>query len=75
VGIAVPRVSSRPIVGRDGPLRDLDDALAAPPRLVLVGGEAGVGKTRLVQELGPVLVLDGTRATSSPSWPGASSTG
>jgi DNA-binding CsgD family transcriptional regulator/tetratricopeptide (TPR) repeat protein len=49
------RVTSDTIVGRDEPLRLLDDVLAAAqdrrPRLVLLAGEAGVGKTRLALEL------------------------
>ena len=40
----------RAIIGREVPLRTLDEALAAPPRVVLVSGEAGIGKTRLVAE-------------------------
>jgi hypothetical protein len=43
VGSALPRASSQTIVGRDGPLRQLDDALAAAelgrPQLVLVTGD------------------------------------
>ncbi|WP_028063689.1 helix-turn-helix transcriptional regulator [Solirubrobacter soli] len=41
----------RAIIGREVPLRTLDEALAAPPRVVLVSGEAGIGKTRLVAEV------------------------
>ncbi|MDA0160235.1 AAA family ATPase [Solirubrobacter ginsenosidimutans] len=41
----------RSMVGRDVPLRELEAALAAPPRVALVSGEAGIGKTRLVAEL------------------------
>ena len=44
-------VSSDTLIGRDEPLRVLDGVLAAAadgrPALVLVSGEAGVGKTRL----------------------------
>ncbi len=51
----MPRVSSQTIVGRDEPLRLLDDVVAAAaerrPQVVLVAGEAGVGKTRLAGEL------------------------
>ena len=50
-----PRVSSRAVIGRDVPLRALGDALAAAvggsPSVALVAGEAGIGKTRLVQEV------------------------
>ena len=49
------QVSSRAIVGRDGPLRSLDraldDAAAGAPQLALIAGEPGVGKTRLVGAL------------------------
>ncbi|WP_141724875.1 ATP-binding protein, partial [Streptomyces niveus] len=42
-------------VGRDGELTVLTDALAraaaGEPQALLVGGEAGVGKTRLIEEL------------------------
>ena len=50
-----PPVSSRSIIGRDAHLRTLDVALSAAlegsPRIALVMGEAGVGKTRLIDEL------------------------
>jgi ATP/maltotriose-dependent transcriptional regulator MalT len=49
-----PRVSSPVLVGRSGQLSALDAALAeagrGSPSAVMVGGEAGVGKTRLVNE-------------------------
>jgi len=49
-----PRVSSPVLVGRSGQLSALDAALAAvgrgQPSAVMVGGEAGVGKSRLVRE-------------------------
>ena len=46
--------SSEILVGREADLAALRDALkrtrSAEPSTVLVGGEAGVGKTRLVEE-------------------------
>lgn len=49
-----PRVSAAVMVGREAPLRTLGEALGAARdgsgRLVVVGGEAGAGKTRLVTE-------------------------
>ena len=44
-------LSSSSIVGREAELAALLRAASRPPALVLVEGEAGVGKTRLVQEL------------------------
>ncbi|WP_262058789.1 helix-turn-helix transcriptional regulator [Streptomyces sp. STR69] len=44
-GVSVPR-----FVGRAVELHRLTDALARPPATVLVEGEAGIGKSRLVQE-------------------------
>ncbi|QFG27019.1 AAA family ATPase [Actinomadura sp. WMMB 499] len=38
------------LVGRSDELRRLEDALAAAPGAVLIGGEAGLGKTRLIRE-------------------------
>jgi ATP/maltotriose-dependent transcriptional regulator MalT len=47
------RTASSGLIGRDGPLAALDAALAGAgsgrPSAVLVGGEAGVGKSRLVR--------------------------
>jgi ATP/maltotriose-dependent transcriptional regulator MalT len=52
-GVAV-RVASPVLVGRSGQLSVLDTALAdagrGSPSAILVGGEAGVGKSRLVEE-------------------------
>ena len=49
-----PRVSSPVLVGRSGQLAALDAALAEAgrggPSAVMVGGEAGVGKSRLITE-------------------------
>lgn len=47
--------SSLPLVGREEPLRRLahrlHETMAGESQLVLIGGEAGVGKTRLLEEL------------------------
>jgi len=40
------------LIGRDEERGFLEQALAGPPSLLLVGGEAGVGKTRLVEDAG-----------------------
>ena len=53
------KVSAPGLVGRGGELAALAEALAAPPAVVLVEGEAGIGKSRLVQEL---LALPAVRA-------------
>jgi predicted ATPase len=43
------------LIGRDGPLRELEaalrDAVAGRGTLALVTGEAGIGKSRLAAEL------------------------
>ncbi|MFD0902023.1 helix-turn-helix transcriptional regulator [Actinomadura sediminis] len=44
------RAMSPVLVGRSDELRRLEEALAAAPGAVLVGGEAGLGKTRLIRE-------------------------
>lgn len=48
------RVSSPMLVGRDGDVaalvREVDASAAGIPRFVIVRGEAGIGKSRLVQE-------------------------
>jgi hypothetical protein len=44
------RPFSPALVGREEELSSLLEAASHPPALILVEGEAGVGKTRLVQE-------------------------
>lgn len=44
------RTSSPLLIGRDDALRVLVEATSDPPAVVVVEGEAGVGKTRLVRE-------------------------
>src|SRR6185312_13762531 len=50
-----PEPASTPLVGREAELADLaavlEDVLAGQGRLVLIGGEAGIGKSRLSDEL------------------------
>ena len=61
----VRRVASAAFIGRRGELRALKVALSraadGDPAVVLVGGEAGIGKTRLVSELTAACAADGTR--------------
>ncbi len=49
------RPALAPLIGRDGELAELwvrlDKAAAGECQLVLIGGEAGMGKTRLLQEI------------------------
>lgn len=45
-----PKVGVPRLVGREQQMTALAEALGSPPRVVLVEGEAGIGKTRLVQE-------------------------
>jgi class 3 adenylate cyclase len=55
--LGVDRVRARrPLVGRDGELRTLAEALetaarAGTPRLIVIAGPPGIGKSRLVSEL------------------------
>ncbi|WP_233512717.1 helix-turn-helix transcriptional regulator [Micromonospora deserti] len=60
-----PRAASTVLVGRQRELEALRDALAraraGEPTTVLVGGEAGVGKTRLLEEFGRQATEAGAR--------------
>lgn len=49
----LPALSVPRFVGRDRELTALGDALGRPPAVVLLEGEAGIGKTRLLRELLP----------------------
>ncbi|WNM37450.1 AAA family ATPase [Micromonospora halotolerans] len=60
-----PRAASTVLVGRQSELTGLREALgrarAGDPATVLVGGEAGVGKTRLLEEFGAHATATGAR--------------
>jgi ATP/maltotriose-dependent transcriptional regulator MalT len=55
MGFVASRVTSPELIGREAELAALEEAFdrsaAATPRVVLVAGESGVGKSRLVAEL------------------------
>lgn len=69
--IVTATASSEVLVGREADLAALRDALkrtrGAEPSAVLVGGEAGVGKTRLVEEFARVAVDDGAHVLTGQS--------
>ena len=54
-------VSAPRFVGRDAELRRLADALAREPALVLIEGEAGIGKSRLIREVFAAAATRGRR--------------
>lgn len=59
---ATSPVCRRPrFVGRDAELKRVTDALQQLPALVLVEGEAGIGKSRLVREALAAVVIGGPR--------------
>jgi len=61
------RLTSRAFIGRAEQLgaleAGLERAAAGEPGALLIGGEAGVGKTRLVSEFGPRAEAAGARVT------------
>ncbi|RZU77351.1 putative ATPase [Micromonospora kangleipakensis] len=65
LGVVTARAASTVLVGRQPELAALRDALvrarAGEPTTVLVGGEAGVGKTRLLEEFGGLASTAGAR--------------
>jgi tetratricopeptide (TPR) repeat protein/tRNA A-37 threonylcarbamoyl transferase component Bud32 len=67
-----------PLVGRDKPLARLRtlhaQARVGEGAVVCIAGEAGVGKTRLVEELGHMARHDGTRILVAPCLFGGGST-
>ncbi len=55
------RLSSPTLIGRDREIGLLREAAAHPPALVLVEGEAGIGKSRLVREAVSCLAVGDSR--------------
>src|SRR5262249_61806062 len=64
----------RPFVGREHELevlhRALDDATAARGRIVLIGGEPGIGKSRLAEVLGAGAAERGAQGVWGRWWEG-----
>lgn len=58
----LPDVSAPRFIGRTAELRQLATALATPQSVVLIEGEAGIGKTRLMQRALNTLSVAGLRA-------------
>ena len=62
----------RVFVGRERPLealrRDLDDAAAGRGRVLLIGGEPGIGKTRLAEEFAQHAARTGALVVWGRSW-------
>jgi DNA-binding CsgD family transcriptional regulator/tetratricopeptide (TPR) repeat protein len=71
LGLMTAHASSQVLVGREADLAELRDALkrtrSAEPSTMLVGGEAGVGKTRLVEEFCRSATADGARVLTGQS--------
>lgn len=71
---ATARIRALPaLVGRDEELRRLVEAVTSPPGVVVLEGEAGIGKTRLVAEMaghpalaGRLLLFGGCRRIREP---------
>ncbi len=55
------RLSAPALIGREGELGRLLEAVLSPPSLVMVEGEAGIGKSRLVTEALAASALQETR--------------
>ncbi|ONI81684.1 helix-turn-helix transcriptional regulator [Actinosynnema sp. ALI-1.44] len=56
MGDASAHIGPPPLIGRDAELAALRAAVARPPMVAFVEGEAGIGKTRLVTELDHVVL-------------------
>jgi DNA-binding CsgD family transcriptional regulator/tetratricopeptide (TPR) repeat protein len=71
LGFMTAHASSEVLVGREADLAELRDALkrtrSAEPSTMLVGGEAGVGKTRLVEEFCRSAAAEGARVLTGQS--------
>ncbi|MEV4379289.1 AAA family ATPase [Streptosporangium sp. NPDC049644] len=72
-GTGAGRVISPVLVGREDQLRRLVTAMSRPPAVVVLEGEAGIGKTRLVTEMaahpdaaGRLFLVGGARRIREP---------
>ncbi|HEX2194116.1 MAG TPA: AAA family ATPase [Candidatus Limnocylindria bacterium] len=72
--VKVATASGTPFVGRDAELnallRALGDTVKARGCVALVGGEPGIGKSRLAEQLAVRARADGMRVLSGQSWEG-----